>query len=176
MSRLLTKREKIILHWTIGLIIFSALLHIVIVPVLKKNDALNKRKQITRLRLIKYTRLLAQKESLEEKFKSVSSILRLPEQQKNPAVSGLLELENLAKAANIRIIDIRPQTTKQTGTYKETVIDIKTEGDMLEHMKFIYDIEHSFSLFTIRKLKLNCKPNSRILEGFFSMSQLSMPQ
>lgn len=176
MKRILTKKEKIILYGTLSAVIFSLAGNIVILPLLKKNADLNKKTEITRLKLIKYTRLLKHKESIQEKYNRLPGILSLPRQEDKPAVLGLPELESLAKAAGIRIVDIRPQSARQTGHYREMAIDIKTEGSMQEYLKFIYDLEHSLSLLAIKKIRLSSKPDTLLLEGAFTLSRLSVPE
>lgn len=83
------------------------------------------------------------------------------------------ELENLAKSSNIHILDVRPQSQKKASKYKEIMVDLRTEGKMKDYMKFIYDIENSISLLRIRKIQLNAKSNTTVLEGNISISQLS---
>lgn len=175
MPKILAKREKIILSATIGVIVFSLVFNFLIAPVLSKNDSLNKEINITRTKLKKYMRLLTQKEVIQTKYKKFSSTLRLPEQE-DAAVSALAELENLANNANIRIIDIRPQPAKSLNLYKEIIIDLRAEGNMESYLKFIYNIEHSLLSLAIKRLQLNAKPNAQVLEGSFSISQLSLSE
>lgn len=68
---------------------------------------------------------------------------------------------------------MRPQSQKKTTKYKEIMVDLRTEGEMKDYMRFIYDIENSISLLRIRKIQLNAKSNTTALEGNISISQLS---
>lgn len=171
MTRILAKREKTILYATIGILVFSLLFNFLIAPVMTKNDALNKEINIARVKLKKYLRLLAQKDSIQEKYKQFSSALKLPGQE-DAAVSALSELESLANNANIRIIDLRPESaSRSAGSYREILIDLRAEGNMEGYLKFLYNLENSFSLLHIRAFRLSAKPNSAILEGSFSVSQ-----
>lgn len=91
-------------------------------------------------------------------------------------MSILSELELIAQQSGVSIIDIRPQLPKETSAYKEIYIDLRAEGSMQAFLKFIYDIENSLSLLRIKKLQLIAKPNSSILEGIFSISELSVTE
>lgn len=166
MLRILTRREKIILSLTIAVIIFAISFNTLINPILTKNDTLNKEIELTRTKLSKYLRLLSQKDKIQHTLISSQPADRL--------VNALSELENLAKQANIRIIDLRPQTPKSLALYKEVPIDLRTEGTLEGYLKFIYSIENSLSLLSIRRFQLNAKPNTQTLEGSFSISQISL--
>lgn len=172
MKRILSKREQIILYITISVIIFSVAFNFFIAPVLSKNDNLNKEINFTRSKLKKYMRLLAQKDIIRSKNSKFSSTHGSSGEEEN-SVSALSELENLASKANILIIDIRPDSAKNLLNYKETVIELRAEADIEGYLRFIYDIEHPPSSFTVKKLQLSAKPNSRLLEGFFIVSQIS---
>lgn len=165
MIKILTRREKIILSLTIGVILFAISFNTLINPVLTRNDTLNKEIELTRTKLSKYLRLLSQKDNIQHTL--------IPGQPADRLVNALSELENLAKQANIRIIDLRPQTPKTLALYKEVPIDLRTEGTLEGYLNFIYDLQNSLFLLKIKRFQLNAKPNSQTLEGIFSISQLS---
>ncbi len=174
MARLITKRERLILYLTIGAVTFAVIFNLFIAPVLNKNDMLNKEINVAKARLNKYGRLLGQKTYLQSKYNKYSLSPAISGQQTDRLVGALSELENISKDANIRIIDIRPQSSKSSPIlYKELVIDLKTEGTMEGYLKFIYDTQNSLSLLRIKRFLLNSKPNTQLLEGTFSISQLS---
>jgi hypothetical protein len=174
MIKVLTKRERIILYTTIGIIIFALGFNFLIAPLLTKNENLNREIVLSRTKLKKYLRLLSQKDYIEKKYNKFSTPLKGSQEGTDAFVNALSELENLAKAANIRIVDIRPQSAKSLALYKETLIDLRTEGTMEGYLKFIYNLENSLSLLRIKRFQLNAKPNSPTLEGSFSVSQLSL--
>jgi hypothetical protein len=174
MQKILNKRERIILYLTIAITIFGVSLNFLIAPILLKNDTLNKEINVTRARLKRYLHLLSKKDEIDNKYKKFSTQIKESATEAGTLVNALSELENLAKDSNIRILDIRPQLTKNLNLYKETLIDVRTEGTMDGYLKFIYNLENSLSLLRIRKFQLNAKPNSPALEGSFSISRLSL--
>lgn len=176
MQKILAKREKIILCITIGVVIFSIVFNFLIAPVIKKAETLNKEINIIRIKLKKYMRLLAHKDYIQEKYNKFTSGLNLSSASKDTTVSSLSVLEALAKDANIRIIDLRPQTIKNLDLYKEIIIDLRAEGTIEGYLKFIYNIDNSLSLLRIKKFQLNAKPNTQALESNFSISQLSLTE
>ncbi len=174
MQKILSVREKLILSVTIIIAIFSIGFNFIIGPVLSKNAVLNKEIDVTRAKLKKYLRLLSQKEYIQNKYNKFSEILLSPNISKDASVNVLSEIENLAKESNIQIIDIRPESQKIVESYKESLIELRTEGEMENYLKFLYTIENSTSLLAIKSFQLNAKPNSQVLEGNFSISQIPL--
>lgn len=174
MQRLFTRREKVILSIIIALAVFSVFFNFFIAPILKKNSTLNKEISITRTKLKKYLWLVSKKEQIQEKYGKLAMDLKLPGKGEDASVTALSALESLAQSANIRIIDIRPQvSTKSIGLYKESIVDIRVEGEMRNYLEFIFNLENSFTLLRIKRFQLSAKPNSQFLEGSFSISQIS---
>jgi len=178
MYRLLTKRERIISYIAAAVVIFSIAFNFLLAPALKTNDILNKEINLARAKLYRYAVLLSQKEEIQNKYSKFSEALGGAQQKEDTFVSVLSELEGLAKNANIHIVDIRPQSAsaKSSGLYKEASIDLRTEGPMDSYIKFIYSVENSLLLLKIKKLQLAARPNSQVLEGNFSILQLSVTE
>lgn len=175
MQKILTKREKLILYVTIGVIIFGIGFNFLLAPVLNKCSALNREINLTRIKLKKYRLLLSQKGNIQKKYNRFASKANLAGTNKDALVNILSELEILAKEANIRIIDIRPQSTSESSSlHKEVSIELRAEGAIDGYLKFIYNIENSLSLLRIKKFQLSAKPNAQTLEGNFSISQFSL--
>ncbi len=168
MHNVLKKREKIILYITIGIIFFSIAFNFITAPVLGKYDMLNKEISLNKIRLKKYLTLLNQKDEIQNKYGKFSSNLELATDTKDTLVVAMATLENLAKTAGVRIIDIRPQAAVKGDT---VVIDLRTEGTIEGYTKFIYDVETSLLLLKVKRLQLTAKPNIAVLEGIFTISQ-----
>lgn len=173
MQKILAKREKIILYTTIGIIVLSIIFNLLLSPVLSANDKLNKEISLVRARLKKYLVLLSQRDYIRKQYSQFSEELKSFTRDADTSVSALSELENLAKAADIRIIDIRPQAAKGSGLYKEALIDLRAEGTIENYLKFIYTTENSLLLLKIKKMQLNAKAGAANLEGIFLISQVS---
>lgn len=172
MLRIFSKREKAILYTTIGVLIFALGFNFLIAPILTKNDYLNKEIALARAKLKKYRWLLSQKDHIKSKYDRFSSLIKLDSKQQDSLTATLSELENLAKNANIRIIDLRPQTYKTLDLYREILIDLRAEGTMEGYLNFIYNLENSLSLLRIKRFQFSAKPNVSTLEGNFSISHI----
>ena len=176
MPKIITQREKIILYTTVGVIILALAFNFLIAPLLNRAGALNKQASIIQTKLRRYVLLLKGKDYIRTRFNKFASRLTLSDIGKNGSLTILEALEALAKDANIRIIDIRPQAQGGADLHKETAVDLRTEGSMEGYLKFLYDIENSLSLLEIKRFQLSAKPNTQALEGSFSISQLSVSE
>jgi len=177
MAKVLSKREKIILYLTIGVIGLAIVYNIIIAPLVNSNDDLNKGIEVARAKLNKYSRLLGQKDTIVSKYSQFSAQFNLATKQDDRLIQVLAGLESIAKGANIRILDIRPQGEyKNSPSYNEIIIDLKAEGAMQDFMKFIYDVENSLFLLKIKRFQVSSKPRTQLLEGTFSISQLSLSE
>jgi len=168
MHSILKKREKIILYMTIGIIFFSITFNFIIAPVLGKYDTLLGEINLSKIKLKKYLTLLAQKNEIQNKYSRFSANPSPATDTKDNLVVVMAALENIAKSAGVRIIDIRPQPQSRGDA---VIVELRTEGSMDEYTKFIYDAETSLFLLKINRLQFTAKPNMTALEAMFTITQ-----
>jgi hypothetical protein len=175
MLKVLTKRERLILYLTAGVIFFSLAFNFFLAPFLSRNSLLNRQITLTRQKLKKSLRLLSQRDSLQARYNKLSLHSQLPASRGDIVVATLAELENIARSSGIRIIDLRPEDLSRggSGIYEEIAVDLRAEGEMEGYIKFIYNLENSLSLLRIRRFQLSAKPKSSLLDGSFSISSIS---
>jgi hypothetical protein len=177
MLKILNKRERITLGLTVAVIMLSFAFNFLALPVLKQNYILNREIIASRAKLAKYLRLLSQKEAIQDKFQKFSDTYKISLKQEDALVSALTEIQNLAQKAEIKIVDIRPQVGPKSATfYKEATFDLKTEGEMEEYLNFVYSLENSLSLLKIKRFVLTARPNTTVLEGSFTISQVTLSE
>jgi len=174
MQRLLTGREKIILYSAVFTLISSLVFNLFIIPIVKKKEELDTEIGLAKNKLKRYLVLRRQKDFINNKYKEFTSDPTLPGKDADSLINTLAKIENLAQNAKIHIIDIRPQSTRSQESYKEMLIDLRSEGTIESFIEFIYHLENSLLLLKVKKLKLNSVPNSNILEGTFTISKLTV--
>jgi hypothetical protein len=167
--RILSSREKTVIALTLTVTLGSLLYNFLIGPLLDKNKQLDTEINFVRSKLVKYRRLLKQQDGIRQVYDKYASDLKLADVGQDALVSILSELEAFAQSGPIRILDIRPQNTPQ----KAVQVDLRTEGTIEGYCKFMYDIENSSLILRIKRLQLTVKPNSDLLEGSFSIIQVS---
>jgi hypothetical protein len=174
MLKVLSKREKNILYSTIGVILFAIVFNLLLYPFFSRNARLNKEIELTRGKLKNYYWLLSQKEAIMSRYSKFN--LSSATAQEDPIVSGLRQLEDMAKDSGIRIIDIRPeQAPAGAAASREASIELRAEGLSADFLKFLYDIEESLSLLRVRKFQLTSRANTQALEGRFTIALLFAP-
>ncbi len=168
MQKFISKKEKLFLFLALGVFALAILLKFILIPLLNENAALNKDIYINRVKLNKYTGLLRNKADIQDRYNKffgrfAGSVIEL-----NKTDSVLSDLDSLAKGADIRIVDMRPQGVSKSN---ELVVDLKTEGQMENYLKFLYNFEYSLPLLRVKKIQLHAKPNTQYLEGSFTVSR-----
>lgn len=173
--KILTKREKIILFLTLGVITFFLIFNFIFEPVIEKFSILNQEIVKTKIKLERYLRLLSEKEKIETSFGKIASSAKIEGSEEEILATILTEIENLSQQAGLHITDVRPQgVSKDRGAYKELNIELKQEGTIEGFLRFIYDLEKSPHLLRIKKLQLNSKARGGILEGNLLISKISL--
>ena len=172
MLKILTGREKTIFYFTAGVIVFALAFNFLLMPLFARFSRINKEIALTRMKLVKYSWLLSQKDALMAKY-AVGVSSGNTSGQDDPLLSGLSTIEGLAQQSNIRIIDIRPDTqVKSRGQHKEALIELRAEGGAKGFFAFIYKLENSLSLLKIKKFQLSLRPGNQALEGRFTIAVL----
>jgi hypothetical protein len=172
MPRTLAKREKIILYLAGCSVIVSLAFNFLLGPLIARNNQLNQEINASRERIKKYLLVLKEKGRIQNQYTSLRLTKITPGQDTDVGV--LSELETLAKSDNIRILEIRPQSSQNLDLYKETFIIVRTEAPIESYLKFIYDLENSLLLLKIKQLQLVAKPPGQFLEGTLLISQISL--
>lgn len=172
--KLLTKRERLIFYLTLSTICSSLVFNHIFKPLVNKFNFLNQEILTYKIKLAKAFRLLGESEGVKAKYAQVSSMVKEKVSEEELLASILSELENLAKLSGLRITDIRPQSPKALRTHKEFLIEVRQEGQIQAHLRFIYELENSQQLLRIKKLQLNPKTDGQ-LEGNLLISKICLP-
>lgn len=174
MQKILSKREKLILFATVGVIVFGVIYNFIIEPFLSKDESLNREINLNKSKLKKYAYLLSRKDDIRSKYNRLSQNLKRSEAGEDAFVNALTAIEEIAKASNVRLLDIRPQSQRSQEIDKEILIELRTEGSVENYLRFLYNLENSLSLLWVKKFQLNSKANTQNLGGNFSISQPSL--
>lgn len=173
--KILTKRERIIAFFALGIIAISAILNFILLPLINRYQALNREISLCQLNLKKSSRLLSKRERIQQDYNEISSLVQLEAGEDRIIALVLTQLENLANQADLRIVDVRPQAPRNLERYKEIIVELKQEGRIEGFLRFIYDLENPPHLFRIKKLQLNPKAVAGILDGYLTVSKIYLP-
>lgn len=173
MVKVLKKRERQLVCLIIALVSAGIFFNLFAYPFLQKNQSLNSEIAIAKLKLIKYQEILNRKDELKKNPSERPSGLTVFEQKQDTVVAILAELEHLSKGAGVKILDIRPQNLITASKNENFTFDLRLEGNIEGYLKFIYEIENSVFLLQIKKMLLRAKTVSALIEGSFTVSQIS---
>ncbi|MFH1201531.1 MAG: type 4a pilus biogenesis protein PilO [Candidatus Omnitrophota bacterium] len=171
----LSKRERTILYLTVGIVVCISGYNLILSPLFKMYGELNQEVLAKRIALEKATRLIGQKENIENEYKKFSSILKASGSVQEQMAELLSEIEAIARRDAIPISNMRPQPIQDKKFYKKFIIEIKCEAEMSRLLKFFYELETSKSLLKIESLKVNPRvAESPILEASLIISKISL--
>lgn len=170
----LNKREKIFLTITIltGLLFF---IYTAFISAYKQLNLLNREIDNLTSQLAKAKSFVSQKTSIERNFQDLA-LTNIEEGQsyEQQIAHILVELEGLSTQTGLRFIEIRPQSTKNNGDYRELTIEIRFEGKIANLAEFIYKLQLSKNLLKIEKLTLNSTSSEEgLLNGFLEIRKIS---
>ncbi len=168
MQRMLSEREKAIFAFTCGLFVLAVAVNLFLAPVLRRNDSLNREIALVAHRLAKNEALIERKDSLTANYRKYFSGYDI-DADKPAQVLSLIE--KMALDSGSRIIDIRPQAAKTVKAGKETLIELRLETDMQACLKFLYALERSPAVLSVKRMQLSARPQAG-LEASMTISSL----
>jgi hypothetical protein len=171
MFQRLSKRERFVAGLALVAVVLGLVFHFLLVPAMERASRLDKEIVMMRARLARADLLMHQKDVLAKYLGAPGQGPSGINGVKDPVVGMLVELEGLAKEAGVSIVDIRPRSPGERPSSRELLVDMKTEGSVKAQVKFLLDLESSFSLMGVKKYQLTPRPDNGSLEGSFSITQ-----
>ena len=172
----LRRRERIILYLTFVVVVSSLIYNFLLEPIVERYRLLNQEVIRNQVKLQKYLSLLRQKERIKQDFDKISEGLKTDYSEQEQMALILSEIEGLSRRSSVHITQIKPQPTKDFGTYKEFPVEIRAEAKIENLSQFIYNLQNSPQLLRTKKLFLNTKSaTSDILETTILISKIALP-
>lgn len=172
----LKKRERILLYLVFALIASSLIYNFILEPIVKRYCLVNQEINKSQAKLKKYRYMLSQKEKIRAQFERISESVKTEYSEEEQMALILSEIEDLSRRSSVRITQIKPQTTKDYGTYKELSAEIKAEAKIEDISRFIYNLQDSPQLLRTKKLLLNTKSADQdTLEAVILVVKIFLP-
>jgi len=157
------KRERKIILILTATAISAFILNFLFLPVLGNLSNLNRQIGLEKKRVVKYARLLKNKDQIMDLYQKSPIFSNEPEGNDDDLVSVLARIENLAKSANLTITEVRPESGNNS-------ILLKAEADMEGYFRFLYAVENFLPNLTLNKFTLLTRPGAEKIQGTFSLS------
>ena len=172
----IAKREKI-LGMVTAVVIFGALAYnFVIEPLARRWNVLEKDIREKEALLRKHNRILRNKEIIEKlhsEYMGYFETEMLTQEEESAIV--LSSIEKLARAANVRITNIKPLAIKSHENYNKYTFRITTESPMSALSKFIYDFQSSQQLLKLERMVLRAKERKRnVIKAILHITKISV--
>lgn len=195
-----SKRERLFFILTTVVILIIAVYIFIVEPVYKKWDRLGLEFELANSRLLKNTKLLANKESLEKQYERFKEYIQKEGDQEEEMAAVLKEIEATALNCGVKITSIKPKGIKQLipkeatqrsissgsrrdtrevstfgKSYKKFSVELISEATISQFLKFIYELEDSKKLLKVERLVLSVKgTQSDLLKGTFLIRKISL--
>lgn len=154
----LAKREKTIFIVCVAIIGASLIYNLMLEPFVIEWSRLNSQVRVAKLKLKKSEQILKKRIQIAEQYEDVAGYTAIKRATEEEEIAYLLsELEKLASQAGVRITDIKPKTAEELGYYRKYIVELEGEGDISQFSKFIFDIQNSPQLLSIKKLTFTMK-------------------
>ena len=172
----ISKREKKLFYVGVAAIVCIIAYVFIFEPIWTNWQTLNKSISAKELKLIKNLRIVAQSDIIAELYDKYAADIRMKGSEQEETAVILREIENIARASNTYISDIKPHKIKDMEFYKEYFVELEAEGDIQNLTKFIYDLQNSKQILKVRYLRLNPKGDSSdMLKGYMIVTKILIP-
>ncbi|MCM8791981.1 MAG: type 4a pilus biogenesis protein PilO [Candidatus Omnitrophica bacterium] len=153
----LSKRERRIFYFTVGVLFILFVDRLVIGPIILRIDTLNKEIFEKQNAINRSLQILAQREKIKQQINKMSIFLENLRSSSDEMTSLLKEVERLANKSAVYLVDMKPGGLKEAGFFKKYVINLNCEAQMPQLVEFMYNIESSHRLMTIEKYEITPK-------------------
>lgn len=171
----LSKREKIFLLVTI-IVVSSVFGYVLILEPLTRNWSRLNRQIVQRSRKLNQNLLILKKErKIKSEFAKYAEYAKSLGTDEEIIAYLLKTIEQKASLTSTYITNIRPRDVKDKGFYREFTFELVSESGLDDLMRFIYELQNSSELLTVKRLTLTLKSSERqTLRGVIEISKISV--
>ncbi len=155
----LSVREKYILYAAVSFVSLTLVDRLIVVPISQKLRTLKSQIEKTEQRVREDLHVLAQKDAIEKDKAKNAAFLIGGKSEEEQITSILKEIEILASASSVYLIDMKPAGSKAVASSTKYMVNVNCEAEMSKIVDFMYSLENSSKLLTIERFQVN--PKSR---------------
>ncbi len=162
-------KEKFIIKGLILIFLTVVFFISVAAPLYEKNKLLNTRIRKKEAMLLHYEQILAQDDLIQAQYRKAFPSAATAD--KDSTVRAFKELEVMTQKCFLTIIDIR-QRDIAVEEFPEILIELKTQGQKSDYIRFIFGLKYSALLFRIKSFTLKPQKDTHLLEAKFSIAYI----
>jgi general secretion pathway protein M len=149
----LARREKYLVSGAACAIVIFCLFQFVVFPFFDKRERLQRGTKVKENELKQIVLLAAEYDAQKRNSQGIGNFLR--HRKKGFTLFSYLEREAGSAEVKDRIKYMKPSTSKGTGPYKESMVEMKLEAVTMEQLvRYLYRIESSENLITIKRISI----------------------
>jgi len=153
----LSKRERMIAYAVAIFVSVAAMDRLIVSPIFSKMKSLEAAISDEETNIKKSVRIMSQKDKIAAESVKYSSFLTSALSEEEEMVSLLKEVERIANASSVYILDMKPATIQKMGAFKKYAMTLDCEAQMEQLVDFMYNIENSKKMLTIEKFQIGPK-------------------
>lgn len=168
----LNRGELTLLFIYIFILGVSGIYFLVFNSVYAKNRAINEQIEMMQQALTKLDAILTNKDEVEKEYKAFEQKLSTKEIKPTVSTEILQDIKSKATQAGLNVVNIKPFALKEEGLYGEFSFRLETEGEIKNFGRFLYNLDESAYIFTIKFLQLNAQSQEAQLKIQLLLSAL----
>ena len=170
----MNKRERYIALTALLFIAAAIGYNFIVEPIARQWGTLNREISSKTVTLKRDLALLLVDKTLEENYSKFSRYVRSDKSEEEAVAEFLSYIENLSRNDSCLIVNMKPIGTRDTGAYKEILVDLSSEGSVSQFTKFLYDVENTKNMILkVKHFVLTSKAGQEgALRGTFLISKV----
>ncbi|MFH1459225.1 MAG: type 4a pilus biogenesis protein PilO [Candidatus Omnitrophota bacterium] len=120
--------------------------------------------------LIKIYAILNKKEIVEKQYHAFLNKFKQIDKGKIGSTEILQDIKGQAQEAGLNVINVKPLLEKDEDLYRRFNFKLETEGELKNFGKFLYKLDDSSYLFTIKYAQINAQEQDQPLKFQFLLS------
>lgn len=147
---------------------------LIISPIAARFRSINQNIKASEKKLVVDIRNINNKDAISAQYGKYKNYVKRTAASDEEEIAAILaEIEGLARRSDVTLVDIKPQTPKQTDYYKEYIIDVDAEGDMEHVIMFMHNLNGSSQLLRMPKVRLTLREReSQVVKASISISRI----
>lgn len=171
-----SKKERIGLSIAIVILSLALFDRLIVSPIAAKIRQLNQQILTDEKQLGQYLRYLQQKAAVSAEYQKYTQYVKKVGSDEEEQTKILGEIEELARRSNISILNMKPQSPKETTFYKKYEIGIEADGAMESLVNFLYQINSSSQLLRAEKVRFSLKEkDSSVIRSSIVVTKVVIP-
>lgn len=172
----LKPRERLMAFVTGGVAILCLFYRVAVVPAMDRLQGAREAVAISIKQLAADRRSIAQRESVLKTYERYAHLMQAVGTDEEETSKLLSAVADLAKAANVTVVNLKPRPTETSGLAKRYQVELETESTLEDLTRFMYAVEQSQQPLTVDRLsaKQEEKPDSP-LKCTLRVSRLAIP-